>query len=207
MDEKDRLAEEMAKASEQFKRKNEEQQEDWKKDNRPIKVSKTIKPERTKCPKCETSNKENALFCSQCGNKLQDARAYSKREPENSRWRSLILLVILVVIAVGFLRVYYGGGIGMRIVAKHSFSFKDTIVNLDNVLGQPRIIVAAKHPAVKRQLEEMGIIETDEQIQKRVREEIEVESKRIMREAEAESKRMMREIEKETKRLQRELGY
>jgi len=112
------------------------------------------------------------------------------------RWRVLILLGILVVVAVGFIRVYYGGEIGMRIVAKDSFSFKDTIVNLDDLLGQPRIVVATQHPAVKKQLERMGIVETDEQVQERVRREIEEESKR-----------MMQDIEKETKRLQRELGF
>ena len=70
---------------------------------------------------------------------------------------------IIVLLAAGLCRVYYGGGVGIQIVYKHSFSFQDTIVNLDDLIGQPRIVIAAKHPAVKRQLEEMGMIESDEQ--------------------------------------------
>ena len=95
---------------------------------------------------------------------------------------TVILIGLLLVIIAGFFRVYYGGGIGIRVVSKHSFSFKDTIVNLDDIIGQPRIVVAARHPAVKRQLEEMGIIQTDKQIEQRIRKEIEEETKRLRRE-------------------------
>ncbi len=37
----------------------------------------------------------------------------------------------------GFFRVYYGGGNGFKIVPKYSFGYHDTIVNLDDILGQP----------------------------------------------------------------------
>lgn len=106
--------------------------------------------------------------------------------------RLIALVVVAIFIAVGGFRIYYGGGIGFKIVAKNSYSFKDTIVNLDDLLGQPRIVVALQHPAVKRQLEEMGIIETDEQIKAKVEQEIEAKQKEAMREYE----NKMREIQR-----------
>jgi hypothetical protein len=110
---------------------------------------------------------------------------------ENKRF--IALVVVALFIALGGFRIFYGGGIGFKIVAKNSFSFKDTIVNLDDLLGQPRIVVASQHPAAKRQLEEMGIIETDEQIRARVEREIEAKQKEAMREYE----NKMREIQRQ----------
>ena len=100
--------------------------------------------------------------------------------------RLIILIAVALLIAVGGFRVYYGGDFGFKIVAKNSYSFTDTIVNLDDLIGQPRIVVATQHAAVKRQLEEMGFIETDEQIQERVEQEIEAKQKEMMREYENE---------------------
>lgn len=72
----------------------------------------------------------------------------------------LLILTLLVVVIAGKLRIYYGGGMGFKLVAKKSFSFKDTIVNMDDIFGMPLIAVESLHPAVRRQLEDMGIIET-----------------------------------------------
>lgn len=91
-------------------------------------------------------------------------------------WVLPVLLVFSIILMCGFLRIYYGGGIGIKIVPKQSFSFKDTIVNLDEIFGMPRIVVASKHPAVKRQLEKMGLAKTDEEVEnealKKLKEEI-----------------------------------
>ena len=84
--------------------------------------------------------------------------------------RSSIALIVLFIF-MGFIRIYYGGGVGFKVVPKNSYSYVDTIVNLDNIFGMPRIIVAAQHPAVKKQLEEMGILETDERIKQRIQSE------------------------------------
>jgi len=115
---------------------------------------------------------------------------------KKSKWLLFAILGAVLFGSSGFFRVYYGGDIGFRVVAKHSISFTDSVVNLDNLLGRPRIVVASEHPAVKRQLEEMGIIESDQQVQRRA-----------MKDVEENSKRMMRDIENETRRIQRELGY
>lgn len=99
-----------------------------------------------------------------------------------------VLIFIACFLAFGLFRVYYGGGIGMKVVAKNSFSFTDTIVNLDDILGMPRIAVATKHPAVKVQLEKMGITESDDAMQDRTKKELQ------------------REIEAKTRDLERLMG-
>lgn len=76
----------------------------------------------------------------------------------------LLCIGICLFLTLGLIRVYYGGGRGIRPVFKGTFSFTDTFVNLDDIFGMPRIVVAAKHPAVKRQMEERGWIQTDEQV-------------------------------------------
>lgn len=86
-----------------------------------------------------------------------------------------ILIGIACVLTAGLFRVYYGGGIGIKLAAKNSFSFSDTIVNLDDIIGMPRLAVAIKHPAVKMQLEEMGIIESDAIVEIKSRKKIEAE--------------------------------
>lgn len=111
------------------------------------------------------------------------------------KFKLLIALFVILLVAVGSLRIYYGGGIGFKIVTKNSYSFTDTIVNLDDLLGQPRIVVATQHPAVKRQLEDMKIIESDEQIKESV-----------MREIEEKQRAMMENYNNEMRKIQRQFG-
>lgn len=93
------------------------------------------------------------------------------RKPLVRPWFLYIYIAVVIVILTASFRVYYGGNIGLKIVIKKSFSFKDNIVNLDDIFGQPRIAVAINHPAVKQQLEDMGIIETDEKVKEKIYQE------------------------------------
>ena len=97
-------------------------------------------------------------------------------------------------VTAGLIRIYVGGSIGMRVVAKESFSFKDTYVCLADIFGQPRIVVATKHPAVKRQLESMGIIKTDEQVHRETKAEFDREWNDAMEKAKEETRQMMRDF-------------
>jgi len=49
---------------------------------------------------------------------------------------------------------------------------------MDDLSAMPRFAMAAQHPAVKRQLEEMGVIETDEQVRTRLTKVIENKNRR-----------------------------
>jgi hypothetical protein len=80
------------------------------------------------------------------------------------RFLQIAVPAALVLILSSLVRVYYGGGVGFQIVRKDSPGFSDTIVNLDEIFGMPRIVVASKHPGVKPQMEELGWIKTDEAV-------------------------------------------
>lgn len=82
--------------------------------------------------------------------------------------KALIASLITLVLLIGFGRIYYGGGFGIQFTFKSAFSFKDTIVNLDEIIGMPRFVVAMNHPSVKKQLEEKGWIKTDEETVKEI---------------------------------------
>jgi len=95
------------------------------------------------------------------------------------------LIVIIVVVAVVMLasfRIYYGSGIGLRIVLKNGPAFKDTLVNVDDMRIIPRITLASNHPAVKRQLEKMGIFENDAKVKERIRGTLKKDLKQLLRE-------------------------
>ncbi len=92
-----------------------------------------------------------------------EARGKIKAEKRSHSAFFITLVVILVVVFGGFVRVYYGEPLGFKIMLKDGFSFNDTFVDLTEITGQPRIVVASQHPQVKRQLEQMNIIDTDEE--------------------------------------------
>ncbi len=150
------------------------------------------------CPHCNAINPDSAAVCD-CG-KLFDSSA-QVRYPQPAgiviqAKHIAVAAVGLVAIAVIFsiVRVYHGDTIGVTVVAKPSPSFTDTLVNLDDILAMPRIAVAAQHPSVKRQLEEMGIIKTDKQVQEETRQKVQAEMEAATRKAEEEQRRLMKRM-------------
>lgn len=110
------------------------------------------------------------------------------------KWRISIGLAIIGFILCGSFRVYTGQPIGFKIIEKNSFSFTDTVVNLDDILGMPRIAVATQHPAVKRQMEEMGWTETDEVAQEKMEQKIKEKMAEAMQDSERQAKEMMQRL-------------
>ncbi len=80
-----------------------------------------------------------------------------------SKASELILLGLLVVM-IGFIRIYYGGGPGeeLMVVWKGEFSYHDTLVNLSDILRMPRGELSHVHPSILYQLEEMGVCDASE---------------------------------------------
>ena len=109
------------------------------------------------------------------------------------------MLAALVLVLSSLVRVYYGGGFGFQIVRKDSPGFSDTIVNLDEIFGMPRIVVASKHPGVKRQMEELGWIKTDEAVaeeaKRKFRQEFEKNMQDVQRKTEEEMRRIRKQLE------------
>jgi hypothetical protein len=94
-----------------------------------------------------------------------------------SAYKKPLIIAGIVLLMLLFGRVYYGEGV-FRVTFKLAPGFTDTFVNLSEIMNTPRLAVAIKHPEVKRQLEQMGAIETDEQTQERVQREFEEERER-----------------------------
>jgi hypothetical protein len=72
---------------------------------------------------------------------------------------SELLLLILLLVMIGFVRVYYGGETGLIFVWKGQFSYMDTLVNLDEVRKTSRFELQRDRPLMYWQLEEMGLYE------------------------------------------------
>lgn len=71
--------------------------------------------------------------------------------------RSEIVLGVILLVIVGFVRIYVGGNEGFMMVWKGEFNYNDTLVNLDDIERMSHEEIAKTHPAVLYQLEEMGI--------------------------------------------------
>lgn len=133
---------------------------------------------------------------------LRRARAHSTSQgAQSALFRPLPAwaIVACLIAASSLIRVYHGGGIGLQVVLKDSPSFTDTVVNLDDIFGMPRIAVAAQHPAVKRQLEAMGLVKTDKAIEAETKERIQREMSEAMEKA-------RRDVEEQAARMRRILG-
>lgn len=109
-----------------------------------------------------------------------------------------ILFCLIVFLCFGLFRVYHGGNIGLKFVTKNSFSFTDTFVNLDDdILGQPKILVKSKHPAVFRQLVEMKYLESDEDAKSRLENEMKRKQDEIMEQIINNQDKLMKRLKNE----------
>lgn len=82
---------------------------------------------------------------------------------------SEILLIAVLLVIIGFTRVYYGGADGLMVVWKGEFGYNDTFVNLDDFYKIPHAEAAKEHPGVLFQLEGMGLVDPFEQTPKKPR--------------------------------------
>jgi hypothetical protein len=129
----------------------------------------------TTCPDCEKDISKFAKSCPHCGRPFE-AQADTKPWHKKSLHPLIIIAVLcgVVFILSGFFRFYYGGNMtdGPKLVLKEGFSFKDTIVNINDIIGMPKIIAKAQHPQAVKQLQEMGILESDSAAESRIKNDI-----------------------------------
>jgi hypothetical protein len=161
------------------------------------------------CEECGKEISNKALQCPNCGIilnaevKIESQKNEAEQKNMNPNKIMIIVLLLVFFFSIGSLRIYTGGDIGFKLTSKESFSFTDTFVNLDDVFGKPRFLFANEHPAVKKQLEEMGILETDEQVQEKIEAEMRIKQVEILRDTEEQLAKTTKEYE----RQMRQLGY
>ena len=83
---------------------------------------------------------------------------------------SISLFVIFII--YGKIQIIYGSGISTMIIPKKSFSLSETFVNFDILSELPSIIARMKYPLTIIALQERGLLETDNQREKRIQEEL-----------------------------------
>lgn len=152
-----------------------------------------VEGQTRRCPYCAETIQAAAIKCRFCNERLnvppiEESATPLGRQHQILLWNRknplrLVFLIAMLLALLSMSRFYYGGGIGFRIMAKDSPAFHDTFVNLDEIFGMPRIAVAAQHPAVKRQLEGMGIVRTDDEAHEDTRRKVQQEIEKSMEEA------------------------
>ena len=72
---------------------------------------------------------------------------------------SELVLAAMVILLVSLVRIYYGGSQGIMVVWKGEPSFKDTVVNLSELMRLPAEELRTNHPSVHWQLVAMDLLE------------------------------------------------
>lgn len=75
---------------------------------------------------------------------------------------SEVVLLAILVLLVGLTRIYYGGGRPPMVVWKGELTFRDTLVNLGEIVNLPRDQLLTQHRSVLYQLEEMELIQSSD---------------------------------------------
>jgi len=75
--------------------------------------------------------------------------------------------LIIWIVFMGYVRIYHGGGYMTDWRWKANWGLQDTVVNMGEIMNMPYISVRTMHPTVVKQLEEMGMVLTEEQLKER----------------------------------------
>lgn len=144
-------------------------------------------PNLIHCPDCRGVVSLEAHACPHCGRPLGDDEEFDtvvewSQKPATPWYMvrlnfavSMAILAALLFLLSGFFRIFHGSSMSPVFAFKDSFSFKDTIVNIDDIVGMPMIAAKAQHPAAVRQAQELGILESDEAREQRIQNEIDSE--------------------------------
>lgn len=101
-----------------------------------------------------------------------------------------VFVIFGAILFIGNFHIITGGNVGgFSIASRDSFSFREFLVNVDEITGMPFIAAKAQHPFGVKVLQRTGLIESEDAFKKRV----ERETKEKMDKAMQESKRQFEE--------------
>jgi hypothetical protein len=149
-----------------------------------------------RCPYCKEEIHPSAIKCKHCGTDLvptsHSAPAPEAGNPFMAVFRSAIILAIGVLVFTASFHIITGEAVGIRIRPRTSFGFGEFIINVDAITGMPYFSAKTRFPIGCKILQREGLIETEEQFERRVEAETKRKLEEAQREAEAEIRKAMR---------------
>jgi len=116
-----------------------------------------------KCPACQKDVSPRAPACPHCGEPLGKTSGISALP------FLLVAFVVVLLVFVGNVHVITGGNGGLSLASRESFGFSEMFVNVDEITGMPWIAAKSRFPLGCALLQRKGIIESDEQMEQRIR--------------------------------------
>jgi len=104
-----------------------------------------------------------------------------------------VFILVPILIFLGNFHIVRGSAIGWRLIPRMSFGFREMIVDVDEITGMPHIVATSRYPLGCKVLQREGIIESEDQMKDRVREDLEREMEDAKRKVERDMRRLMAE--------------
>lgn len=148
-------------------------------------------PNLIHCPDCRGVVSLEAPACPHCGRPLGDDEEFDTvvewtQKPATPWYMvrlnfavSLALLAALLFLLSGFFRIFHGRNMSPVFAFKGGYSFKDTVVNIDDITSMPAFAAQAQHPAAVRQAQELGILESEAARERRIQDEVDAKMQDI----------------------------
>ncbi len=112
-----------------------------------------------------------------------EPKSFMMRPISQREWWFLgIGTILLVVIAFcGNLHIVQSSDQGIRLVRKVHFTLAETFVSMDAITSQPSFTASARYPLAIKALQRDGILETAEERDERVKDEIDTETEKLLK--------------------------
>lgn len=144
------------------------------------------RPTTITCGKCGTANALDNEHCKECNDYLYQYKSIQDKQTQRAsqRRRMIQLLpapILLCVVMIGLythFHILYDEQ-GLRFVRKVEMSFAEPMVSLTELSALPYIMAKAKYPLTLAALERDNIIDTYEERQEKIRQEIDVETQKL----------------------------
>lgn len=144
------------------------------------------RPTAITCGKCGTANALSNEHCKECNDYLYQYKSIQDKQIQRAAQRRRIIQLlpapILLLIIVGGVYTHFHflyDEQGLRLVRKVEMSFAEPIVSLTELSALPYIMAKAKYPLTLAALERDNVIDTYEERQDKIRQEIDAEAQKL----------------------------